>query len=302
MPFLVLLRAPNRYIDACGNSHIRIRLEPMKMMRLGGALSVLAHGAMEAGVSTMCRSGFWEGSLPRSIRCTGKVFRLLRAREMSDEVVADRGDETIALARDAKARSLVRRDEVKDIIQRLETIGRPLSGDGAAWKAVRGVYERVVAAVVTVRGTTVPAAGSAVQANITRLDTVTRDTLLGVKGISAIRFRCDALTAGRKDNRYAEHVVHSMNSFIDITGHKALRNYLPADIQEYSSVPSRVHSDLREKKVFDDAEDPPRVAGKLMGDGWKILASASARSLFFTRCGVMRKHGSDQRRPIGLPI
>ena len=157
-----------------------------------------------------------------------------------------------------------RRKTLESILVRLEVVRRALDEDGLVWEAQRNTYERTIAAVyrtaaeinVQVPATSPVAAPPSERPQASQEGDpspdepiVTRDTLLSVAATPVVEKRCEALSSGGT-NRYADHVRHSLRTFLEIVGDKALRRYVPADLQEYANVMACVPSNLSKLSQF----------------------------------------------------
>lgn len=155
-----------------------------------------------------------------------------------------------------------RRKAFQSVLERLELVKRALEDDGALWDAERSWHDRTlekalrVAAEIKVEVQTSlpPPVLAPIESypDVGRADKeerMTRDTLFSLAALPLVEMRCAALSSNGS-NRYADHVRHSLRTFIEVVGDKALGRYVPADIQEYANLMARVPSNLSKLSQF----------------------------------------------------
>lgn len=253
--FWFSLRVPRRHVATYGATPIRVRLG-----RLGTVEARRRACLLAAHADVGMEMGMEKDTLMRSLAALSAEIAAVRREAFSAGVRALPGklsetemeDLPELAAADEAARRIhaERRDTLRSIVQRLDLIGRALDEDGIAWEAERRAYERAVASAATAAAEVkaavpVPAAVPEAPSD----GAVTRDTLLSVAAVPVVEARCEALSSGGT-NRYADHVRHSLRTFLEVVGDKPLGRYVPADLQEYANVMSRVPSNLAKLRQF----------------------------------------------------
>lgn len=267
--FWFSLRVPRRHIAAYGGTPIRIRLGQLPAIEARRRACLLAAHTdvgMELGMDrdTLIRSLAALSAQIAEVRreAFGAGVRALPGRYSGDELRCDPD-----LARDEEIRRNIhieRRKTLEGILVRLEVVRRALDEDTLVWEAQRKTYERTIAAVYRTAAelnAQVPASSTEAAPPSALLQPpregdapgdepiVTRDTLLSAAATPVVEKRCEALSS-RGTNRYADHVRHSLRTFLEIAGDKQLRRYVPADLQEYVNVLARVPSNLSKLQQF----------------------------------------------------
>lgn len=224
--FVFQIVPPQRFIDRFGRTPFRINLGHLPAAEARRRARVLAgYVTVEMGSKEVTRE-----AVSRGLAALAAELEKLRREEWGAGLAAlgagskwreeaengvSADQEVVEIFRADEARHISRRDTLRSMRARLDLIGAEIRRDGEDWNTERTIYERTVDRLSTLKGSAA--------ADL---------PLLSVIAAEIIDPKSEALG---KRSGYAARLRRAVRAFIAIVGDKTVDQYVPRDLQAFTT-------------------------------------------------------------------